>query len=75
MPYLTSLLYIDLVPYVNFKTKHYLYLNEHALTAWLIVLHIYLVYPAIFLKINKYQLLYCILQYAHTGTWLTLVRC
>ena len=33
---------IDFVPtYVLFKTKHnYLYLNELALTAWLIVLHI-----------------------------------
>ena len=31
-------------------------------------------YHAIFFKINKYQLLYCILQYAHAGTWLTLVK-
>ena len=38
--YLTSLSYIDFVPYVYFKTKHNLYLNEHSLNAWLIVLHI-----------------------------------
>ena len=39
MLYLTSLSYIDLTPYVHFKTKHNLYSNEHALNAWLIVLH------------------------------------
>ena len=31
MLYLTYLTYIDFVPYVRFKTKHNLYLNEHAL--------------------------------------------
>ena len=40
MLYLTSLSYIDLVPYVHFNTKYNLYTNEHALNAWLIVLHI-----------------------------------
>ena len=37
---LTSLSYIDFVPYVHFKTKQNLYLNEHALTARLIAIHI-----------------------------------
>ena len=32
--------YIDFVPNVHFETKHNLYLNEHALNAWLIALHI-----------------------------------
>ena len=32
----------------------------------------FLGYHANFFFINKYQLLYCILQYAHAGTWLTL---
>ena len=35
MLYLTSLSYIDLVPYDHFKTKHNLYLNEYALNAGL----------------------------------------
>ena len=29
MLYLTSFSYIDFVPYIHFKTKHNLYLNEH----------------------------------------------
>ena len=51
-----------------------IYLNEQSFNAWLIVLQLYLGYHAIFFKkINKYQLIYCILQYVHAGTWLTLV--
>ena len=46
--------------------------KEHSLNAWLIVLQLDLGYHANFFKINKYQLLYCILQYAHAGIWLTL---
>ena len=42
-----------------FKQITQFILNEHALTAF----YTYLVYH--FLKINRYQLLYCILQYAH----------
>ena len=34
------------------------------------ILYIMLIY----FLINKYKLLYCSLQYAHTGTWLTLVK-
>ena len=54
-----------------FKTRHNLYLKEHLLTAKLIV-YIYLVYPT-FLKssVNYYI---AVFQYAHTGTWLTLVK-
>ena len=65
----TSLLYIDFVPYIHFKTKRnkYRHLNEHALNVWLFVL---------ILLDNNYQLLYCILQYAHAGTcnWSTLLK-
>ena len=73
MLYLT---YIDFVPYVHFKTKQnlYRYLNEHAINAWLIVLHTYVLYRALFFEINKYQLLYCILQYTYAETWFTLVK-
>ena len=47
MLYLT---FIDFVPYVHFKTKQnlYRYLNEHAINAWLIVLHTYVLYRALF---------------------------
>ena len=31
-------------------------------------------YHDIFFKINKFQLLYCLLQNAHAGTWLALVK-
>ena len=34
----------------------------------------YLGYHFNFFKINKYQLLYCTLQYAHAGTKLTLIK-
>ena len=63
MLYLTSLSYIDFVPYVHFKTKHNLYLNECIKCMANLGYHA----KKIFL-INKYQLLYCILQYAHAGT-------
>ena len=65
MLYLTSPSYIDFVPYVHFKTKHNLYLNEYALN---VICMAHLGYHAIFFLINKYQLLYCILQYAHAET-------
>ena len=72
MLYLTSLSYIEFVHYDHFKTKHNLFLNEHSLNACPIVLHLSWISCYFFLKINKYHLLYCILQYAHAATWLTL---
>ena len=52
MLYLTSLSYIDFVPYVHFKTEHN-FLNEYSFNAWLIVLQLYLRYHAIFVVVDK----------------------
>ena len=62
-----------LCEYIMFKTKYNSYIDKHALTAWLIVLHMTSIL-VVFFQINKYQLLYCIFEYAHAGTQFTLVR-
>ena len=72
MIYLTSLSYIDLVPNVHFKTKHnYIQMNKHYMH---FAFYAYLVFHANFSFINKYKLPYCILQHAHSGTWLILIK-
>ena len=53
MLYLTSLSYIDLVHYGQFKSKHNLYSNERTLNAWLIVLHISWIYGSPFRTYQK----------------------
>ena len=45
---------------VHFKTKHNVYLNEHALTEWLIVLHISCISNNFFRYISiKYYIAFC----------------